>query len=567
MKYHFAQESSSIKDCEIFKKRGTVQAKIILPDDEKICEYTKQTLDGLGYRTLRNVEKTPEGGVRSVLTLHKTEGAEELIRDMYRYNLVTGDYSAELTEHEQKENKTFKQWVQDNVLSLSGALYVTADSFLLASGLMRNDMPEVMNGILWLLPNASLVLAGNQDPNSVLGFMKRDFLEDLERNNIAVPSDARAVLEHGMADHGLKNRLTELIYNVGPSVNNTFELVGGSQMIMAGLKQGNMGKTGAGVLVVTGMGLSLVLDEKKKAEQGADNIGVGRVANPSALNDNAVGIQADGGIITPKEEKGWFSDITPQWWPGQLGKLNNILNITGALNEIVSFNLAAKPGEKGFAKIGFAHEKDSSEIGIGWRGQTTQKGSDEAIHNKNWYHNRIQESEGLLRSATRMREDYLTNDSTHTVQDKGYQDLLMQEKGLSAELGEYRAKCTSAKASFLNLAAGCTFFIANNLYAHSHKENSSDLGAINAVDTMVSVAATIVAAQPEEKREIMTDRLAVILAQGKYMRTSIDVVSDLIADKVAGLTASKGTPEPMLLEVLPQSHQRMVDPIGALQRA
>ncbi len=533
MKYTFSHPASLIKDVEIYAAGKQLQAVLYAPENgnPKQLATLKRKMEENGFDVLADTESGED-----VLRLRGFKTADKLLTSLADDGGVFGNYGVQITEREVKEKKGVGDLIKDNSLTLSGVFYVLADSLVIFSGAMRKDIPEIFNGVLWWIPSFFLMAAGNQNPDVVQGFLQRDILEELDKSNIKVPTEALQVLQNGAVGRGNWDKIVELVYEHGPILNNVMQMLGGSQMAAAGLNQKNAGKVAAGTLVFLGMGAGALLPEPEQNTYASVGLGAGELKNPDMLRQTTLNYtpgqsraklteaQQRSEVLAPEAKKGIESHINPLAYSGGLAAANNFLNIYGAGKELLKFFKGTTWG-----------------VFLG-KGRTTYKDADgieRPLQSNKWFKQEINNLEAKQQS---FRDRIGTMRQSGTNSGDVYEELLGIEKLYGDKLKsletEYKKAERSANASFLNLGASGLYLIANGLYAISSKENKADLDQIGGVNTVITVCANIIASHPKEEQAPLKERLAMMLSQNKYVDFSVQDVAAVLDEKVQALSGS-----------------------------
>jgi hypothetical protein len=520
MKYTFNHPDSLIHDVEIFAAGKGLNAIISAPEgsNEADLASVKTMLNQKGFNVVADVERD-----KHLLRLTQVGSAENLLTALAdsKHPAVVGNYTAELTEREQKENKSLSDLMKEKQLTMAGLLYLAADMALIASGVYRTKGApkgspaanvlnnETVGGILWAIPSVLLIAAGQQSPEVVNGFAMRDIKKKLNDHGITIPEDAQTMIDSGAAGRSLWDRAVETVYNHAPEINNAMQIWGGWEMSQAGMKQENAGKQAAGLLVMLGMGLGLILPEKDKHAVAANGLGEGTM-------------QGGGSPLDALTKKGGLLDQPPQFYAGLFPRVNNILNLLGGINEKIEWNHEKTWLGQDEAKLNF--HKTNAEAKSEYK---------HLVLGKKHYQGRIDEARMELEaSTTRMAK--LSGDALKL--EKGYNQK--HATALETAKNEYNTKNVSAQASSFNMAASLLYIGANQCYSHTSKENTADIELVGGKSTILAAFANIVLSHPQEERPALSEQLSMLLAEDKHINLSLEEASRTLAEKVTALEKS-----------------------------
>ncbi len=578
MRYNFSDSESLVKDVEIYKegKKG-LRAVLTAPeggDVEKLAGL-KEKMERNGFSVIADVDDGTD-----VLRIKGLKSAETFLAALAEDGGVQGNYSVEITEREMKEKKSFGDMIKDNALTLSGVGYLMADSCLISASIMRGaleeggDREELANGIAWWIPSFFLIAAGNQDPDIVNGFFKRDIKESFDEMGVKVPTEVVRNLEDGAAGRNMWDRVVQTVYDHGPIMNNFMQVFGATKMFSAGQNQGNSGKMAAGAVMGTGMFLGAILPEHEEHSANHKNLGNCELKNPEkvaasnlSISDTTTSTELNESlevskVVAPdKQKNGPFSNINPLMISGAGALFNNFANIAGAVDEIMEWKLDKTWLLQKEAKIPGANktpflDKDHalhSKVNYDLKRDQLETAYNEAdLRYKNAY---ASASDTAREKFDNLNSDlFKTKDDTLTAQDKlnlkeqlrsEAPDLLDAQNQLNESKNErsafnkqYEDRARSVAASPLNFVAQVLYIASNRLYMMSSKENMADLDEVGGVNDMLAVSANIIASHPKEEQAALTERLAVMITESKYVDYSLDDVSSVLAAKVDALNNS-----------------------------
>lgn len=574
MRYTFANKASLLNDVEVYaEKDGNLKAVLTAPDGADVNKLAKlkTSMERNGFNVIVDTQK--DG--KDLLRISKVKSADTFLAALAEDGGVFGNYGVEITDREIKEKKSFGDLVKDNALTMAGWSYLIADSLLIGAAVKRGalepdgDKSELANGILFWIPSFFLIFAGQQDPNIVNGFVKRDFKEDLEKHNIAAPTEILQNLEAGAAGRSLWDKAVELVYKDGPFLNNLFQVSGAVKMFEAGKNQNNLGKMLAGLIMGSGMGLGAILPEKQETNVTHPSLGKSELSNPERLVESNLQFspgQSQGqlnesleisNVVAPdKVKKGPGGGINPLFISGAGAFANNVMNIVGAYDEIRQWKHNETWLRQDKLKLNFlAKDKPFLEDKDGLRLQSEQNyktklDSFKDIYNKDELRfsneqNRIRQNEPTLykdfetRANSTNPMDVIGLDAYQQERYADYRDAKLTLDKSKKEYDDFQKvyddKQKSVEASGLNLAAQGFYLLANRLYMMSSKENTADLDDIGAVNEIMAMSANIIASHPKEDQAVLTERLATMLNNSRYIDYSIDDISNVLAAKVDAL--------------------------------
>jgi hypothetical protein len=576
MRYTFSSSESLLKDVEIYKEGKGLRAILTAPDggDVEALAELKRDMQARGFSVIADVQ---DG--KDVLRIKGLKSAETFLSTLAEDGGVTGDYGVEITDREIKEKKSFGDMIKDNALTLSGVLYLMADSCIITSSVVRGalepdgDKEELMNGILWWIPSFFLIAAGNQDVDAVNGFLKRDMKDAFDEMGVKVPASVMRNLEAGAAEHGMWDKFVETVYAHGPIMNNVMQVMGAQKMFSAGQNQSNFGKMSAGLVMGSGMALGAVLPEHKEYTANSNRLGEARLMNGDMLAQSNLSIKdtttADelneslevSKVIAPdKQQGGLLSKINPLTISGAGAIYNNVANIIGAWDEIREWTANKtwlgkdKPLNENIAKPFLDENRQlHSKVNYDFKAGQLNEAFDQAD---------IRFKQAILNVSDDARRKF------NSLQDTSYKeaadqlspqarlDIASELKATSPELldahnnlnaakaekaafdKQYEDRSRSVKASPWNLVAQGLYLLANRCYMMSSKENSADLDQVGGINDLMAISANIVASYPKDKQAEMTERLAVMVTESKYVDYTIADVASVIGAKVEALNNS-----------------------------
>lgn len=593
MKYTFEHPASLLKEVEIYSIGKDLEARLYAPegDDAARLPEIRKRMEENGYRVLADVDDISG---KQMLRLGGFDDADSLMHTLADDGAVFGDYSVATTEREAKENKSFGDLLKDKALTTSGWLYLAADVQLIASGVVRDDMAEAAGGVLWAIPSFLLIAGGNQDEKTVEGFMKRDFMEALEDNNIRIPTQASKVLEDGKAERNPWSWLVETTYDLAAPINNVFQIAGGSMMLKAGLNQNSRAKQIAGAAVVTGMSTGLFMpehEEKKKRSSAA--LGVGKVDDSKPYAEPGGGVEPGqfqtqlndakqrDEVLAPEAEKGIMgklANIPPLAYSGSFAMINNIANGIAAIHSLREYHQGKTwfGGDERKFNTGLTPMKGEESEKYSLLNNAIKGAEDERVSNdeaakaaynngveplkdKQFYDEAVKGAEKSLKEASEANQEFKTKPDGTGLQypdvtdpksveqfnnetDSKYADKVSHVKEKQHELDfateAQREAQRDATASWLNLSASGTYIAANAFYMLSSKESKADLEKIGAIERVVGVAANIVVGYPEHEQDVMRERLATMLSNNKYIDYSAKDISAAMEVKIDALNQS-----------------------------
>jgi hypothetical protein len=527
MKYTFADVGSDIKNVEIYTAGKELHAKVLFPEglDTAKAEKIKTSLAQRGFSLVADFE---DG--QHLLQVRGFGSAENLLSNMAADGAVKGDYAVKITDREKEQKKE-----GPSALVKAGAFYLGADIVLGAGEYMRaretGKMDGVIGAVAWAIPSVLLMVAGQQSPDVVNGFVTRDIQKQLNDLRIAVPEDVQKALAAAAADDSMWPRLVQTVYEHAPKINNALQVYGGIKMSTAGGQQLNFGKQLAGMFVALGMGLGLVLDEPHKTNVPASDLGHGELINPlhrvqPSSKKTASDEKEKEFFISPERKaEGFFADVTPLWFSGNLAKLNNYLNIAGAVNELSVWSRG---------KTWLGQEEDV--LNPYTRG--------EAVHSLEARSNALGTLETQF-EASKTQLEFVK--AQQTLNDPAFSASALElaqrrhdahEKDFGEASKKFREDDISAKAAWCNLVASGLYLAANGYYAHSSKENTADIEKVGGVSTMLALIANTIAVHPLEDQAALKEQLSMMLAENKHIGMGLKEVSAKLGEKVEALNHS-----------------------------
>ncbi len=577
MKYLFSAEDSLVKEINIVSKGKELHATLHAPEggDPASLSHLKCKMEENGFSVFADVQDD-----NHVLNIRGFNNADKFMGAVANDGGVSGPFTVEITPDEMHDKKNLGDMLHDNALTVAGWLYLAADSCIIGSAAWRlsadnammdssilqsaagavepsKDFSELGQGIMWWIPSFFLILAGHQDPKVAEGFLKRDMLEEIDRQNLHVPTEVMEILREDASDGSLVEKLMQAVYDHGPAMNNVMQMIGGALMLKAGHGQENFGKMLAGALVLFGMGAGLFLPEHEEAKVYSKNLGEATLSNPEQLQNSNLPIskgskdtldeaESLSQTLTPKEDKGFLGNllrkIDPLAYSGTTATGNNILNGFGVWDEKSQWYKGEQwhGGDKAVlnplsrGKGVLSRETLSNEIGELKNDVLTQQDVLSTAKNA------VRQQQGLpdvidtdvqrqqLENALKLDHEYQYQSAELEKIETTY-----QEKALL-----YGEKNASAEASTANGIAQILYIAANHFYAQSSKENTADLKEIDGVNGMMALMANIVVAQPAHEQNAVIERLATKLSESKYIDSSVQDVSDVLHAKVEILNQS-----------------------------
>jgi hypothetical protein len=520
MKYTLNAPDSRIKEIDVSADRTQLEASFALPDaitPQEVADF-KTKLQQQGYTVL-----TGEKGNEAVLRVHGAKSANNLLVDMANANIISGDYTAQedtVTTAEEEKEPSFKK----TALLVSGAAYLAGDSSVMLAGLMRKDYAEVAQGFVWAVPSVGLLVNATQTAEGRMGYLYRDFKEFLEHNAIETPVEVQNFLHSHEAKNDLLHGVQRFCNDHGPVFNNWMQVTGAALGIKAGFNQDNHFKSVASAIMGTGMMLGAVLPEGEKVHQRT-SASLGHNLTASATQDASATVSTDTTTPEPVASSGgmfdWFME-KPQRFAGIGALTQNFIKVAGTVlvdNKRQREFEGGKNADGSLAEDGLYHTQKKE-----WLAK-----KEEARHGLNFI-------EGVENGTYTDPPEFLKDKGVDVLK-QNYEDLSRQAVRELDALETKKIKYDlSNKAARLDQASIGFYMLANSLYAMTDKENGADLVKSGGINTMVELAANIVANAPSARQATLTHEIATFLGNHSYVPLTTEDVIVQIHDKVNVIT-------------------------------
>lgn len=516
MLYQWQSQDSLIHRAEIFKPTKYSEAVLYAPAgvDASRLQDLNHKLKAEGFNTVADID---EG--QPVLHVMQLELPEKLLESLARNGAVSGNAITSESRRDILYKKTTTQKFKENTASIAGYLYVLADAMIIAAGYMRNKglgdnkgaISEIMTGLAWGIPNLNLAIFGKKDPRYQMADLMGDFHKYLKQEGVEIPEGEAITIEHLTKPKGLLDSACKFLSNHAITINNTGEAIGGMTMSRAGwnqrpglTNQPNYYKTAAGMFVTTGMGLSVVLPEKKKMRHME---GFGGDAPTALAATDPMSPPFVNGPVIPKDGKGkengggsggiagylqTYID-EPQKLAGTLPIFNNFSNLYG------------------------------SRV---WEPRKIKQFQDPTF------------DKGYAQELGRLnaKREGLPQVPAHELNP----DQLKQVTKLGKELDDLERKRVEAenycKGANINTLGSAVFILANLVYRTVSKNTGADIEKTGALNNVLALAANVVANQPAKIQPILTQRFATELAAHKEIPFPADEIAATIHEKVRALS-------------------------------
>jgi hypothetical protein len=493
MRYRWEQKDSLIRQAEFHK--GRTQREAVLQASEGAePERLRNLALALKSEGLTVIPDTQ--GECAVLRVEGVGGEDALLLALARADAVRGEAKAEMTEEEAKKPDTLVTQIKNNAVTAAGYTYLLGDALMILAGLVRQKgitdaggAAETLTGMMWAAPNLGLALFGKRDPEMETALLFRRVKEYLDAQGIEIPHEDALTMEHLARKEGPLSRIVEFLHEYPIEINNSVEALGGVSLMHAGYKQcigwkeenRNYYKMAAGAAVVTGMGSSVLLKEKKPGENAEAG---GR------------GARDDRNIF--RRTLDWFTE-KPLRLAGWLPFLNNVFTLIGA-------NLWERPRVKNFLDVEYSEKK-----------KEFSKIRDEAV--------------------AKLAKAEIKNDERKTLLNK-----ITSSEGDLNKLETKKIKAENyGKAAHINTAQCVTFMLANALYSFGSKEAGADIKAMGGLDQVYALLGHVIAAQPKEHQGAIVNRVAGFLAAQKDVPDNAAQVAEALIRKVRGFAESPWT--------------------------
>ncbi len=505
MLYNWQDPHSLIHRAEIYQPSKYAEAILYAPEhaDPEKLHHLDQQLKAAGFNTVADVE-----GGSAALHIMQIESPEKLL-DVLRLNGgVMGEASVTKTHRDVLYEKSPLQKVKENAASTAGYLYVLADAVMMLSGYIRakglqkqdGGISELMTGLAWAVPNLNLAINGKKDPKFQTAALMEGFDKYVKEQGIQLPEGEAMTIENLTKSSGMLEAAHRFLSDHAITINNTGEAIGGMIMTKAGWQQRpglsdqpNYFKMAAGNFVTTGMGLSVLLPEKKTMMH-LDGSPVIHDSREKAGGDLSAPVQEQGAAGAKEGESGfksWFQKEVldhPMRLAGYLPMGNNISNLVGSLwwepKKLKEFKDKEHPAA--VAKL----EKQIANI------------------------------------------PKVSADTLDEAQRRNLGELQKSLDGLHDKLNE--AENFKKGASLNTLSAGL-FMLANLTYSTASKNGGSKLEKAGGLNNVLAVAANVVASQPQQKQSALVEHIATALAAEKDICVAESELSAALHEKVAAL--------------------------------
>lgn len=514
MLYQWQNPESLIHRAEIFKPTKYSEAVLYAPagvDAAKLQDLNHK-LKAEGFNTVADID---EG--QPVLHVMQIESPEKLLTSLERYGATSGNAITSETRRDILYRKTTKDKFKENTASIAGYLYVLADAMMMVSGYLRRKglkdntggTSEILTGLAWGIPNLNLAVFGKKDARYQMADLMDDFHKHLKQEGVEIPEGEALTIQNLTKSNGMLDSACRFLSNNAITINNTGEAIGGLTMTRAGLnqkpgltEQPNYFKAAAGGFVTTGMGLSVILPEKKKMRHMEGFGGNGPAASAAV---NPMSPPFVNGPVIPKEgagKDGSIGDKTtgyfqsyidePMKLAGTLPIFNNALNLYGSLKW--------EPGK-------LKQFKDPS----------FEKGYDQE------------------KARLNAKRAELPNVAAHKLEG----EQLKKVTELGTKLEELEKKKIEAenygKGAHINTLGSAVFILANLVYRTASKNTGADIEKCGGLNNILAVAANVIAAQRQEVQPVLIQRLAADLAQHKEIPFPAEELAATIHEKVQSL--------------------------------
>jgi hypothetical protein len=189
---------------------------------------------------------------------------------------VTAEVLADPSDH---HKKNLNNWAQHNSLKAGGWLNLVGDLTLLISGLHARDPYKIVAGGLYTGGAAVLSRYANVKTERQVNEVLRQTAEQMKQQAVELPPEAG--LATILDDHkrGKIHKLEDFLYRYPADVMLSAYTMGAASMLAGGIHARDKLKIGYGVSSLSFKTASLLIPEKKKAEEGAQ---------PPAAADNPI---------------------------------------------------------------------------------------------------------------------------------------------------------------------------------------------------------------------------------------------------------------------------------------
>lgn len=257
MHYKWQDNSSLIHDVEFFAPNKAEEALIYAPEGatKELLQRIPEALRAQGFTATPDMAKG-----EFVLRVQGFESHSQLLNVLQQTGFTRGAAQAHSTEYDHKDPKTVKQTVHENLMRISGLVYLLGDGLLMGAGWKRGDMAELATGAIWGSTGVVLTAYGKKDADVQTQQLYQKLNEHLKQEGFDFSQDNSLSIERLGGKNGLVNKLQKFLYDHPVEFNNTLQGVGGTMMIKAGMNQKNAFKTAAGVSVATGQWGGMLVD-------------------------------------------------------------------------------------------------------------------------------------------------------------------------------------------------------------------------------------------------------------------------------------------------------------------
>ncbi len=474
MHYKWQDTSSLVHDVEFFAVHKDEEALIYAPQGatKELLQRIPETLRNQGFTATPDMVKG-----EYVLRVQNFNDRNNLLHVLQTTGFTRGAAESYLSEYDHKDPKTLKQQFQDNIMRISGAVYLAGDVLLMGAGALRGDMAELGTGAIWGSTGVVLTAFGKKDADIQSQQLYSKLGDHLKQEGFDFTDNNELSLDKLGGKHGIVNKLQRFLYDHPVEFNNTLQGVGGAMMAKAGSNQGNHYKTAAGVSVMAGQWGGMLVDP----------------------------VTPDKDQPKPKfPSVSWFLE-RPLRITGLGASMNNVLNAIGIVR--VDF--------KDNARYHLFDENDSKKRPTG---DLRQRYENEL---------KIKADEGTLsRQAS-----YEFTALEHKVD--AFEGRIRDSK--TRELTGKMHKLGTKDAWKANAAATACYLIANILYGMSNKDTSIDLKSTGKLDEIYAVAAQVIGAQDAQVQPELVQRIAGFLAGQADIKETPQEVADLLQEKIRNL--------------------------------
>ncbi|MBM3617349.1 MAG: hypothetical protein FJX23_02260 [Alphaproteobacteria bacterium] len=390
----------------------------------------------------------------------------------------------------------------------SGWTYFVGDAILAAAGVMRKDYNEVAQAAAFTSASLVMMKYGAQDGDKAFSGLYDKMLLQFNKEGIEVPELKHTSVKELTKPGGFVQKVDEFLSHHPTEVFTAINAYAGYQGILAGKEQKNPMKLAAGALILTGMATAALVPEKGKNKivpEAVEQIGQ-RIGEHSPVKDvwkqpvveEAKGVV--GTLFSPvKKFTDWVQE-KPLRFGGYLAIANNVASMKGSLDE-----RKTNPALAAYLPHIEAGTTDSPEAA---------------------------EHRALLQKKM-TKKDFgdLHKHDLNTAEGRESFGEVRDRVGQAGKFGG---------AWKVNLAASATYMLANALLSISSKDGGGGHGHgggggnkkdVNA--ELVAASAAVIAAQPEEARNELIDKMSAFMAEQRGIKFEPKELAEQLRAKVA----------------------------------